>query len=65
MLGLNENISHRPMCLNTWSPLGGVFGEVVEMLGGGSLLEEIHNGGGVGWREQAFERLQSLPGAWS
>lgn len=51
------------MGLITWSPLGGVFGEVVETLGGGSLLEEIYNGGG--WREQAFECLQSLPCAWS
>lgn len=62
------------MGLITWSPLGGVFGEVVETLGGGSLLEEIHNGGGGGSRllnaynlclEHGVEDGSKLSASWS
>jgi hypothetical protein len=35
--GLNENGPHSLMCLNAWSPVGGLFGEEL----GGVALEEL------------------------
>lgn len=37
--GLNEKGLHKLMCLNTWSPVGGI---VWERLGGVTLLEICH-----------------------
>lgn len=31
--------------LNTWSPMGGAFGDAVEPLGGRTLLIEVFTGG--------------------
>lgn len=36
-----SNAPHQYTPLNTWSPVGGAAGEVVESLGGGALIEEV------------------------
>lgn len=41
-----RNAPHRHLCLNTWSLGLALFGEVMEPLGGTTLLEEeLHWGG--------------------
>lgn len=39
--GLSGKLPHRPMHLNTWFTLVGLFVEVTEILGGRNLLEDI------------------------
>lgn len=35
------------LCLNTWSQLVSLFGEIMELLGGGAMLEEAYFWGGL------------------